>query len=88
MTLRTRKVRGKSKVIESFIFNRGNGSDAVQYFLDRGERADNFGTYLIWGDPDTGKTKTVKEGERVIIVNDTVYFMEDALFKAIFETAK
>lgn len=88
MALRTRKVQGKTKAIESFIFNRGNGSEAVQYFLDRGEQADNFGTYLIWGDPDTGETKTIKEGERVIIVNDTVYFMEDALFKAIFETAK
>lgn len=88
MTLRIRKVQGKTNPLETFIFNRKNGSDAVQFFLDRGELADNFGSYLIWSDPDTGETKTITEGNRVLIVNDTVYFMDDVLFKALFETAK
>ena len=89
MTIRIRKVQGKSGVVfDSFIFSRKIGSETVQFFLDRGERADNFGEYLIWADPDTNETKTIHEGERVVIVKDKVYFMEDELFKNLFETAK
>lgn len=89
MALRTRKVQGKAtEVAESFIFNGNNGSEVVQFFLDRGERADNFGNYIIWADPDTNSTKHIVAGERVVIIKDTVYVFPDELFKLVFETAK
>lgn len=83
-----RKVTGKQETHNSFIFNGKNGSEVVQFFLDRGERADNYGTYILWADPDSGNTKRIEIGQRVVIIKDVMYVFDDTLFKAVFETAK
>ena len=83
-----RKVTGKKDVFESFIFNGKNGSEVVQFFLDRGEKADNYGSYIVWADPDSGRTRMLYIGDRVIIVKDRAIFLQDDVFKLFFETAK
>lgn len=84
-----RKVQGKAgEVFDSFIFNGKNNAEVVQFFLDRGERADNFGDRIEWSDPDTGHARKLYPGDRVIIAKDRAIFLQDDVFKLFFETAK
>ena len=87
-SINIRNVTGKKDVFESFIFNGKNGSEVVQFFLDRGEKADNYGDHILWSDPDTGNTRRLYIGDRVIIVKDRAIFLRDDVFKLFFETAK
>ena len=87
-SINIRKVTGKKDIFESFIFNGNNGSEVVQFFLDRGEKADNFGDYIIWADPDSGRTRRLYKGDRVIVAKDQAIFLQDDVFKLFFETAK
>lgn len=86
--LRIRKVQAQTEAVESFIFNGKNGSEIVQFFLNRGEQGDNFGDYLIWADPDSGATRRIHLGERVVVIKDQVCIFPDDVFKLIFVTAK
>lgn len=88
-SINRRSVRGKKDLVfEAYLFNESNGAGLVQFFLNRGEHADNYGSHLTWNDPDTGVSSILFPGDRVLVVNDKVYFMKDELFKALFETAK
>lgn len=89
MAIKTRKVQGKAnETFESFIFNGKNNVEVVEFFLDRGERADNFGDHIAWSDPDTGRARKLYIGDRVVIAKDQAIFLQDDVFKLFFETAK
>ena len=84
-----RKVQGKvGEVFDSILFNGKNNVDVVKFFLDRGEHADNFGSYIAWHDPDTNEAEQLYVGDRVVVVKDKVYFFTDEVFMALFETYK
>lgn len=87
--IKTRKVQGKTnEIFDTFVFDGKNNVEVVEFFLNRGEHADNFGTFITWHDPDSGKREDLNVGDHVVVVKDVPYFFSDTLFNLFFEPAK
>lgn len=87
--IKTRKVQGKTtETFDTFTFDGKNNVEVVEFFLNRGEHADNFGTFISWHNPDSGESEILNVGDHVVVVNDTPHFLSDKRFKLFFEPAK
>lgn len=87
--IKTRKVQGKTtEPFDTFVFDGKNNVEVVEFFLNRGEHADNFGTFISWHDPDSGERADLNVGDHVVVVKDIPLFFSDKLFKLLFEPAK